>query len=69
MREVNYVEVIKVANARQARKKEANRFIVWKVREFSEQISTTIKLDNPDALDSPWTNIVHGLEPQYYKSF
>ena len=66
MKTKNYLEVRKMAAVRSTRKRSTARFIVDKVKEMSaaEMMAVGFEMDN--VLPSPWTDIVHSLEPTYY---
>jgi hypothetical protein len=48
------------------RKCTAAKFIVSELKEMKAQSVSSVGVERADALDSPWTELVHSLDPGYY---
>ncbi len=66
MAKSNHLEVKKMAEKRRDRKRTVARFIVAKVKELEAQDTFVVGKEHMNALPSPWSQLIHGLDPNYY---
>jgi hypothetical protein len=66
MQERNYLAVNAASVGRTDRKRVAAKFIVSKVKEMQAESLSSVGVERENVLDSPWTELVHSLDPAYY---
>ena len=62
----NYIKVQHGKEARRNRKCEMVKFILKKVKEMEQESETTVGVEQTTVSPAPWTQLVHGLDPNYY---
>ena len=62
----NYIKVPHGKEARRNRKREMGKFILKKVKEMERESKTTVGVEQTTVSPAPWTQLVHGLDPNYY---
>ena len=66
MQERNYLTVHAASVERTDRKRVAAEFIVSKVKEMQAESLSSVGVERVVVLESPWTELVHSLDPAYY---
>ena len=66
MQKINYLAVHSVSVERIDRNHTAAKFIVSKVKEMKAQLVSSVRVERAGTLYSPWTELVHSLDPGYY---
>ena len=62
----NYLEIEEVTMNRLYQKKAISAFVLEKVEEMKMQASSTIGMERIDAVQAPWSEVVHSLDPGYF---
>ena len=62
----NYIQAKATKEERANRKRAVSKFIIAKVKEMEQEEDTAVGVERTDVALAPWTQLVHGLDPQYY---
>ena len=62
----NYIQAKATKEERANQKRAVSKFVIAKVKEMEREEDTAVGVERTDVALAPWTQLIHGLDPQYY---